>query len=365
MIRIQLGLVLFILSTMCFAQPGAGHLQVDLAKASAQAERIAEQVFKKEAFPGLAVVVHQDNMELWSKTFGYADKASLREIDLGRSLFRIGSVSKPYTTTALALLFQQGEILLDVPIQTYVPYFPKKSYEVTLRQLAGHLGGIRHYKGDEFMSDVHYPTVREGLAIFQDDPLIHEPGTKYAYSSYGWNLISAAIEGASGQDFLSYMQEEVFSPLSMSHTIAEDVNAPHPDLVTFYERKGDDIVVAPRVDNSYKWAGGGFVSSPRDVIKFGRSYLEGSLLSDEIISLWTSPQVLKDGQRTNYGLGWTTGEDKKGRRWFGHSGGSVGGTTMLLIFPKEQLIIVTVVNQSSARMNDLAFRIAEQFLSNQ
>ena len=119
--------------------------------------------------------------------------------------FRVGSVAKPMTAVAVAQLVDAGRLDVDAPIQTYAPDFPTKRWPLTTRQVGAHLGGIRHYRGNEFMSNVRYPTVADGLTIFAADSLLHEPGTAYAYSSYGYNLISAVVEGASGEDFLGYM----------------------------------------------------------------------------------------------------------------------------------------------------------------
>ena len=87
---------------------------------------------------------------------------------------------------------------LDEPVQRYVPEFPEKPRQVTVRMLPGHLGGIRHYKGEEIDSTTHFKDVREPLRIFSADALAHQPRTKYLYSSYGYNLAGAAVEGAAG-----------------------------------------------------------------------------------------------------------------------------------------------------------------------
>jgi hypothetical protein len=102
------------------------------------------------------------------------------------------------------------------PIQKYVPSFPKKGSVITVKMVAGHLGGIRHYQGDEFVIQKHYANVTEGLASFKDDPLVSPPGTKFNYSSYGFNLLSAAIESASGQDFLSICRQTCSRRLAWS-----------------------------------------------------------------------------------------------------------------------------------------------------
>ena len=340
----------------CFAQ-------TDRTAAVSKAEAIIEKVFADNQFPGMAVAVYHDGFE-WTEGYGYANIESEEEIDPAKHLFRIGSVSKTLTSAGLMKLWSEGKVSLDDPVQNYVSAFPEKRYPVTVRQVAQHVGGIRHYRGLEFMSNIHYSTVEEGLAIFVNDTLLFEPGSKYSYSSYGWNLISAVMETASGEEFLTYMDNEVFTPLQMTQTYPDDNTLEIGNKVTFYHIQSDEIVPAPIVDNSYKWAGGGFLSTATDVMRFGQIAFDGSFLDEKALEESWTVATLKDGKQTNYGIGWSNNEDKKERHWVGHSGGSVGGTSMLLIYPEEKLVVVTLVNLSGARMGNLAFRIAEQFLSN-
>lgn len=343
-------------STICPGQKTTTAIQ--------QARAIVQKTSKDNQFPGVAVSVAHKGKIVWSEGFGYANIAKQEVVDPAKSLFRIGSISKPLTAAALIKLVEADKIDLDAPIQTYVPSFPEKKYTITLRQLAGHLAGIRHYRGLEFMSQKKYETVTEGLKIFQNDPLLHEPGTKYAYSSYGWNLISAAIESAAEEDFLSFMQKAVFDPLELKNTHPDHADRTQKNRVHFYQIDNNQIEEAPYVDNSYKWAGGGFIATAEDMIHFAHGHIYGDYLANGSLELLTTSQKTTAGKSVNYGLGWRSGEDKKGRKWFGHSGGSVGGTSFLLIFPEEELVVVTLVNLSSARLNNLPFRIAEQFLSN-
>jgi CubicO group peptidase (beta-lactamase class C family) len=328
-----------------------------------QARKLVETTSRDNHFPGIAVAVAIKGELVWSEGFGFADLDRQTPIDPGRHLFRIGSISKPLTATGLALLYQQGKIDLDAPIQTYVPTFPEKTHPISLRQLGGHLAGIRHYKGREFLSDKKYETVLEGLDIFKDDPLLHEPGSKYAYSSYGWNLISAAMETAAGQDFLTYMEEQVFKPLDLDRTYAEHMDREYKDRVRFYDLDNDQPKLSPYVDNSYKWAGGGFISTAEDMIRFGEAHLRPGFLDEATWLTFIKSQTDNSGKLINYGIGWRSGQDSKGRDWFGHSGGSVGGTSFLAIYPEEELVVVTLVNLSSAGLNRLPFRIANQFLT--
>ena len=315
--------------------------------------------------PGVTIAVSRGGRLVWSAAIGCAD------LELGAPVskttrMRIGSVSKPLTAAALGLLVQQGRLDLDAPVQRYVPDFPEKKWPITTRQLAGHLAGIRHYEPGEFESRTPYATVRAGLVVFEKDALLFEPGTKFSYSSYGWNLLSAVLEGASGEKFLDLMQKTVFGPAGMTHTGPDDAALIVPGRAHFYTRDPETwtIVNAGFVDNSVKWAGGGFVSTAEDLVAFGNALLEGRLLEPATLRLlWTS-QKTADGKDTEYGMGWTVDKDAKGRRRVRHSGGAQGGTANLVIYPDEALVVAMIVN-SDVSFTGKTPHIAEVFLDEQ
>src|SRR5437016_12489074 len=182
--------------------------------------------------PGVQVAVAVNGKLVWSEGFGYADVERNRPVTR-ETQFRIGSVSKPLTAAAVVLLYEQGKLDLDAPIQRYVPTFPDKGYPISTRQLAGHLAGIRHYKDREFFLNRHFATVRDGLAIFQDDSLLFPPGTRFSYSSYGWNLVSAVVEGAAGEDFLPYISARGLRRLDLAHTAPDRADSVLPDRAPF------------------------------------------------------------------------------------------------------------------------------------
>lgn len=297
-----------------------------LAAINAARQLVCDSLVPK--IPGLQVAVAIDGKLVWSEAFGYADLARHARVTR-TTMFRIGSVSKPLTATAVAQLVQQGKLDLDAPVQRYVPSFPEKPWPVTTRELAGHLAGIRHYAGNEFLSDTPYPSVTAGLAIFENDSLLSEPGTRFAYSSYGFNVIAAVIEGASGETFLAYMGAHVIRPLRLTHTAPDRVDSLIPDRTTFYDRDTvhGGFQVAPPVDNSYKWAGGGFLSSAEDLVQFGSALLQPGFLPQASLDLLFTSQKTRDGQPTGYGVGWFVTTDSLGHHRVFHGGGSVGGTT--------------------------------------
>jgi len=350
-----------ILASPLGAQPAAAPPSSATARAIAASRDLIERERARTLAPGVSVAVSRGGRLLWSEAIGCADLELQVPVSTATRL-RIGSVSKPLTSVALGLLVEEGRLDLDAPVQRYVPDFPQKAWPITTRQLAGHLAGIRHYEKGEFEIRDHYDTVRKGLAIFEKDALLFEPGTMFSYSSYGWNLIAAVIEGASGERFLDVMRKRVFDPAGMAHTSPDDPAPIVPDRGRFYTRteKGE-IVNAGYVDNSSKWAGGGFLSTAEDLLALANALLEGRLLKPETVRLlWTS-QKTKDGKETGYGMGWSVGVDAKGRRKISHSGGAQGGTAYLIIYPDEGLAAAMIVN-SDESFTGKTPRIAEEFL---
>lgn len=315
-----------------------------------------------EHIPGLTVAVIVDGELVWSEGLGFADlEQGVPATSLTK--MRIGSVAKPITSVGMALLVEQEKLDLDAPVQTYVPTFPTKKYEINTRQLAGHIAGIRHYRGQEFLSSRHYATVAEGLKIFEKDPLLFEPGDKYSYSSYGWNLISAVIEAASGEEFIDYMHREVFEPLGMYHTHAEYMDSLIHRRSRYYVKNDQGrILNAPFVDNSYKWAGGGFISTAEDVVRFGYRLLHGGLLQQNTLSMLFTSLKTNDGKETGYGLGWRVWQDASNNQLIGHTGGSVGGTTSFIMHPKEDIMLCIISNMSSTRYGNADDEILRYFV---
>jgi serine beta-lactamase-like protein LACTB, mitochondrial len=330
-----------------------------------EARRLTREMMVESGMPGVSVAVALGGHLLWSEGFGWADlEQSVPVTTLTK--FRVGSVSKPITAVALALLVDEGRLDLDRPVQSYVPEFPLKRWPVTSRQVAGHLAGIRHYRGLEALSAKRYSDVSSSLAIFAADTLLFEPGTDWSYSSYGWNLLSAVVEGASGEEFLSYMRDHVFEPMGMLHTVPDHTDSIIANKTRFYQRNDADGRVrnAPFVDNSYKWAGGGFLSTPEDLVRFGNAHLGDAFISSATLDEWFTPQALNSGEATTYGIGWFVSPDTTDGRVVYHGGGSVGGTTFLVVNRDTGLVVAAVGNLSNGPIGALGRRIYTAFAGN-
>lgn len=249
--------------------------------------------------------------------------------------------------------YDQKRLDLDAPIQRYVPTFPAKGQEITTRELLGHLAGIRDYnaeEGSKLDRDV-YHSVSESLQRFKDDPLAAPPGTKWIYSTYGYVLASAAIEGASGQDFLSFMHDKVFSPIGMQDTLADESDKIIPSRARWYTIMADGTYRnTPYEDLSYKWAGGGFLSTAEDLARFGSALLKPGFLQRDTLAMTFSRPETNSGKKTKYGLGWFIHDAGDGtERQFEHSGGVAGSSSWLVIYPDQGVVIAWMQNSNDFR----------------
>ncbi|MFN7930052.1 MAG: serine hydrolase domain-containing protein [Blastocatellia bacterium] len=318
--------------------------QTGLAARLERIEQTIQQELQKSGAPGAAVAIELDGRIIFAKGFGYADVEGKVPFT-AQTVSRIGSISKTFTALAVMQLVEQGKIKLDDEVQAYVPSFPKKSAPITIRQLLGHQGGIRHYQGDEMLSNKHYDTVEAALAIFKDDPLIAEPGTKYSYTTYGYNLLSRVVEAASGMSFCDYVQQRILTPLGLKQTYFDEPARIIAQRARNYtKRKDSPLENAPAVDQSNKWGGGGLVSTVEDLLRYADSYDQRKLLKAETIELMFTPQKTRDGKPTAYGMGWTSAIDN-GHRRIEHTGGSVGATSALAMYPADKIKIAVLVKQ--------------------
>ena len=308
--------------------------------------------------PGLSVAVATGDRLRWSEGFGLADLENDVPVR-PTTVFRMASISKPITAVAVLQLAERGRIDLDEPIQRYVPSFPETCGTVTPRLLLGHLGGVRHYRGDELQSTRRYRSVDEALTIFKDDPLVAEPGTRHVYSTYGYNLLGAAVERASGQTYADYIRGHIFEPSGMKRAGVADLDAIIPGRARGYVL-GDDG--KPRnsrpVDLSNKAPGAGLSATAEDLARFAIALQSGELLDAESRRRMWTRQILRNGQPVDYGLGWSLSRHS-GRQEVWHAGRQQRVTTLLYMLPERRFAVALMCNLEGTDLMDLARRIAD------
>lgn len=350
------------------------------ATANAQtATDLADRMFSDAAalpsIPGINVAVADKSGIVWAEGFGQANiEYNLPMIPATK--MRIGSVAKVITTAALMKMVERGEIDLDADIREYVPEWPEKHAKITLRQLAAHTSGVRHYAGNEFASNEEYENSIDALSIFKNSPLKFAPGTDYSYSTYAWTVVSAAMESVSGKNYKDIIHEEVLRPLVMSDTAFDDAAPLILNRQGSYNLEDGKLVNAPAVNNSYKYAGGGFLASPSDIANFAMAHTNGDYLKAETIA-----ELFKVATASTHGIGWVVGFDrylnnfpddmaaimKEHPNTVMHSGGSTGGLTMMMLcLDHNRAVALTknVGNGSDANHFELALKTLDIFHNN-
>lgn len=348
----------------------------------------------------VGVAINGENV--WVAGFGYSDIENNVPCKPD-TVMRIASISKSLTMAAVGKLIEEGKLNISKPIQQYVPNFPPKKFdgeevEITTEMLLSHMSGLRHYSKNvdnrtdheflEFYSMKQYKDVSEALTMFKDDALVHKPGTKYLYSTHGWTLVSAVVEGASGDNFVKHMRN-MFLKLGMKSTFDESAEKIIYNRSRHYVRdeKGR-LLNVPYVDLSYKWAGGGFVSNIPDLLKFGNVMLYSSqcesneslkgYLRKETVEMMWSPKTQTSEKKPDswYGMGWgvypkieTVGCGSTRDFQVLHTGGAVGASSVLYICPVDSsvsqsphgIVVAVITNLQSVQLSELARNIANEF----
>lgn len=326
-------------------------------------EQAISAAMAKERIPGLSVAVVVEHQLRWSNGYGFADLENFVPAKASTA-YRLASISKTITACAAMQLAEQGKLDLDLPVQKYVPAFPEKQWPITSRQLLGHLAGVRHYRGQaEIGSTLRFTNLNDTLELFKHDALVHEPDTKYLYSTYGYNLLGCVVEGASGQKFLDYCREHIFLPAGMDRIRDDDALALIANRAQGYRlnMKGE-LENSRLADVSNKIPGGGFCATVQDLARFAIAMQTGKLVKPETAAQMWTRQSLKDGALTNYGLGWALAEFN-GHREVMHSGGQPRVATLLYMRPQQKCAVALMSNLEGNRaLLPLARTIADLVL---
>jgi CubicO group peptidase (beta-lactamase class C family) len=309
----------------------------------------------------MAISVSKKGKLIWSKGFGYSDTKNQLKVNPKTTQFRVASISKTLTALAMAQLVDDKKLDFNNSLFDYVPNFPKKKYDFTVKQVAGHIAGIRHYKGIEFLMNKKMSIV-DGLDIFKNDPLLFEPGTNFKYSTYGWNLLSIVVQNASGEDYNKYMKKAVFSPLKMHNTALDFSDKEMPNRTKFYVKRSGKINTAPKVSNEFKAAGGGFIATTEDLILFGNEIINPKIISKKTIAEMVTPMQTSKGKNTNYGIGIGIVKLKNNAIRYEHSGGGMGATAFLLMYPEKEIVISILTNLSGVKIRKLVGELEGVFI---
>ena len=304
--------------------------------------------------PGLAAAIWHDGSKILEKGYGYANLETSFRVNPKTTLFRIASISKCITGLVFGKMVEEGLLDWEDSIYQYVPEYPNKKHDFNLLQLASHTAGIRAYRGKEYALNKPY-SIQDSIEFFKEDPLLYTPGEGYLYSSLDFVLLSLAMERASGISFWEYARDKVLLPLGMTNTVPplEKVleTRSNLNLASFYTPTKKGFKLATTVDNNYKLAGGGYLSTVEDIAKLGFEILEQRLLKKTTYQMLLQSRVVK-GKPSYYGVGFQVSQDNQGYSFVGHVGNSVGAYTNFFVYPSKRLVFSMVTNCNNSNIQE-------------
>jgi serine beta-lactamase-like protein LACTB len=316
-------------------------------------DSLCAKFLEKANVPGLTVAIGLSNEVAWEKGYGFADLEH-KVPATPQTRYRTASIAKSVTAVIALRLADEGKLDLEAPVQQYVPEFPKKLWPINSRHLLAHLSGIRHYaRPGEAAGKEPYGSIRGALPIFAHDLLLHQPDTKFLYSSYGYNLLGAVAESAGGANFATLLERCITKPAGLSAMGIDEQWRIIPHRARGYALRDSVLSNCELHDTSMKIPGGGLLSTSADLVRFMQAVQNGKLLKPETVTRMWTRQRTKDGEQTPYGLGWFVSADDAKVRIVGHSGGQAGTTTLMQLQPDTGIAVAVMCNLEKAPLPPL------------
>lgn len=349
---------------VCF--DSATFAQKRAAKSSSKSSSLPPQVvalvdeavmveMQRQQLVGVAIGVIQHGRVVLTKGYGYADFENQVPVTT-QTVFNWASNSKPLAAVAAMQLVEKNKLDLDADIRKYVPEFPYKGMPITARQLLCHQSGLPHWKNGRVVptQDGQPPTDSldpiVNLGRFSESPLLFPPGGRMSYSSYGYILLSAAIQRAGQEPFPTQIQKRIATPLGMKSLQLDVMHTNQANWAVGYTRsvrvrKGPanlgEVVRAPETAHAWKMGAGAFKSNIEDFARFAAALVNRRLVSKPIeTEMWT-PQRTTAGEVTRFGLGFVLAETAGGLT-VGHDGEQTEGVSSLVLYlkPKDGIVVL-------------------------
>jgi CubicO group peptidase (beta-lactamase class C family) len=333
---------------------------------AAQQKAISEQLdkFLSDKFPtsapGASVLIIQDNKTLLRKGYGLADVQSNKPVTT-ETIFRIGSITKQFTSTAILKLSKEGKLNLDDNIAKFFPTYPTQGKTVTIQHLLTHTSGIKSYTSlpalmttENKLKEVN---VQGMIDAFKNEPFDFTPGEAYLYNNSGYFLLGAIIEKVSGKSWGEYLQENFFKALKMTSTFFYDPKE-EMEAVGYAKNPDNSYTKSDYVHPSIPYSAGALFSTVDDLWKWDKAVFDGKVLKLDLLEKAWTPLTLNNGKKENYGYGWQLAK-LQDDKVISHGGGIDGFVCYKLFVPAKKIFVVVLVNHTAVDPSALAFDLAD------
>lgn len=346
-----------------------------------------DKIFEKSIdskTPGCSVGVIKDGDFVLAKGYGLANLE--HDIPLNAdSIFRMASVSKQFTATAVLLLADEGVIDLNEDIRTYLPELADYGTKVTVNAMVGHFAGMGDYDmvADSYEGDAKgnttkllsaaggpfrlgnedYLTIKEFYDVVKKLPLKRKPDTKFEYSNFAYFLLSMLVEEKSGKTLRQYADEKIFKPLGMNKTFfSDDANEIVKHRASGYAQK-DNGQYETNMTNLF-WVGdGGLHTSVTELLKWDNQFYSPKLGKNPaaFLTLMNTPNSQHAAQGNYYANGQFV-QDKGKYTKYSHSGGWLGTSTYYARIPEKKLSVAVLCNDVERRAGRYANQILDLYV---
>ena len=316
-----------------------------------------------KAGSGIAVLVSKDGKAIYKKGFGYAD-IEKKELILPDTKFRIGSITKQFTASAILKLQEEGKISVTDKLSKFLPDFPRAD-EITIHQLLTHISGIHSFTNKpEFINKVTSPITEEELiAFFKNDPYDFNPGEKWLYNNSAYFILGHIIGKVAGKPYGEYLKETFFDPLGMTNTGVYSSTLNLQKEAKGYTKEKGQYKRATNWDMSWAGGAGAIYSTVEDLFKWNEALFNGKVLQEKSLKAGLTPVILNNGKKpdASYGYGLII-NDYRGQEVIEHSGGLNGFISQLARYPKNNITVALLTNISPPEVSTNSNTIAEFLL---
>ncbi|MGY8985836.1 MAG: serine hydrolase domain-containing protein [Sphingomonadales bacterium] len=294
--------------------------------------------------PGVGAILYKGDEILYRGGHGLSN-LELHIPNKAETVFRLGSISKQFTAAGIMLLKEEGKLEIDDPITKFLPTYPTNGHVITIRNLLTHTSGIKNYTAmQEFQNIVGQEmTVDEMVDFFKNEPINFVPGEKYSYSNSGYFLLGVIIEKISGITYENFIQERIFTYLSLDNSYYGDFNRIINNRATGYSQGEEGLINSNYMSMSIPYAAGSLISNVDDMAKWNKALFAGKVVSQDSLREMTSPFTLNNGEISNYGFGLGI-RTFKGQPMISHGGGIFGFSTNGAYLPESDIYVAILGN---------------------
>ena len=348
-------LLAFLVSSISFAQKLSIENHSEIIADLEVIETWINSQLEYNNLPGLAVGIVYDQDLIWAKGFGNADLEKKTPMT-PQTVFRMASITKLFTSTAIMQLRDEGKLQLDDPVAKYLPWLKMKNRfpdapDITIRHLLTHTSGLPREAAFPYWTDHKFPTLEQIIRSLPNQETIYPSETKWKYSNLGMALLGHIVAAVSGQDYEAYIRSNILKPLEMTSTSVFLTDEQKKRLATGYGRRLPDGTRKAMAISDYKGIApaASISSTVEDMAKFaalqfregkkgGNQILKGSTLREMHRVQWLQPSW-----KSGWGLGFSVWH-RDDKTFIGHGGWVAGYRTQLLICPGDKIAVIVMSN---------------------